>query len=254
MQTSGNMAEMDTKTQKKSHRKGRFILLVDDDSRTLLYLSTLLKRFDYQTYTAGAAREVFELVTSSVPALMIVSLDHKNLDGLQLMQVLKKNPMTAAMPVITVTRNEDVSRQKLSFLHGAADCLSFPVTPERLFRAVQKEVENTPRTCIRIPMLLPVKITSMPGEGYRTCTLDLSERGMFLAWDEPAAVNTRISLLINLNGRLIPVEAKVLQSIPGNEGPYLQAGMALEFLQIDPSDREAIRQFIRDDVMRGIER
>jgi hypothetical protein len=77
---------------------------------------------------------------------------------------------------------------------------------------------------------------------------------MFLACEEPAAVNSRLSLLINLNGRLIPVEATVLQSIKDRGGPYLQPGMALEFLQISPEDRETIREFIRQDILRGIER
>jgi len=247
------MAEKSTTAKKKSHRKGRFILLVDSDPKNLLYLSTLLRRFDYQTYTANTAREVFELVTSSVPSLIITSLDIKDMDSLTLMQALKKSPQTVGIPFITMTRQEGTSKQKRSFLCGASDCLSLPVTPERLYRAVQKEVERTPRTCIRIQMLLPVKITSMPGEAYRTCMLDLSERGIFLACEEPAAVNTRLSLLINLNGRLIPVEATVLQVIQHSEGPHLQAGMALEFVQIALEDKEAIRQFIRDDVMRGIE-
>jgi CheY-like chemotaxis protein len=247
------MAEKSTTTKKKSHRKGRFILLVDNDPKNLAYLSTLLRRFDYKTYTANTAREVFELVTSSVPSLIITSLDIKDLDSLKLMQALKKSPQTVGIPFITMTRQEGTSKQKRSFLYGASDCLSLPVTPERLYRAVQKEVERTPRTCIRIQMLLPVKITNMLGEAYRTCMLDISERGIFLACEEPAAVNTRLSLLINLNGRLIPVEATVLQIIQNSEGPYLQAGMALEFVQIAPEDQEAIRQFIRDDVMRGIE-
>jgi CheY-like chemotaxis protein len=239
---------------KKKHRKGRFILLVDSEPGNQLYLSTLLKRFGYQAYIATTARQVFELVTSSVPSLIIASLDLKDMDSLKLMQTLKKSPTTAGIPFITMTRQNDADQRKRSFLYGAADCLALPVTPERLFRAVQKEVEQTPRECMRIEMLLPVKITSVPGEAYQTCMLDLSERGVFLGCEEPAAVNSRLSLLINLNGRLIPVESKVLHSIKDRGGPYLQPGMALEFVQISPEDREAIRAFIRQDILRGIER
>jgi CheY-like chemotaxis protein len=242
-----------TAAGEKKLRKGRFILLVDSDPRNQAYLSTLLKRFGYQAYISTTARQVFELVLSSVPSLIITSLDLKDMDSLKLMQTLKKSPMTAAIPFITITRQDDADQRKRSFLYGAADCLALPVTPERLFRAVQKEVEQTPRSCIRIEMLLPVKITSVPGEAFQTYMFDLSERGVFLASEQPAAVNTRLSLLINLNGRLIPVEATVLQSIKDSGGSYLQPGMALEFLQISPEDREAIRTFIRQDILRGIE-
>lgn len=239
-----------TAVGKKKHRKGRFILLIDSDPGNHSYLSTLLKRFGYHVYIAINARQVFELVTSSVPALIIVSLDFKDIDSLKLMQALKKSPTTAGIPFITMTREENADERKRSFLYGAADCFALPVTPERLFRSVQKEVEQTPRLCIRIEMLLPVKITSVPGEASPACMLDLSERGMFLACEEPAGVNSRISLLINLNGRLIPVEAVVLQSVKDSEGP---PGMALEFVQISPEDRDAIREFIRQDILRGIE-
>ena len=237
----------------KPHRSGRFILLVEKDPITLSYLSKLLKRFGYSVYIAQSARQIFELVSSSVPALILVSLDLADLDSIKLMQLLRQSPQTASIPFITMTRKDDADQRKRSFLHGAADCLSLPVTPERFFRAVQKEVEQTPRSFIRIEMLLPVRITSTPGKAYQTYMLHLSERGLFLASEQPAAVNTRLSLLINLNGRLIPVEAVVLQSTRVGEDPHRQSGMALEFLQIDPADREAIREFIRQDILRGIE-
>ena len=121
-------------------------------------------------------------------------------------------------------------------------------------RAVQKAIEDTPRTYMRIRMLLPVKIAGAPqGASERTCMLDLSEQGMYLAADDPAAVNERLSLLINLNGRLIPVEATVLQAHQNGEGPYQQAGMSLRFVRIEPDDQKAIRSFIQEDITRGIE-
>jgi len=238
---------------KKSNRKGRFILLVGSDHKKLSYLSVLLKRFEYQTYMVKTAGEVIELVASAMPSLIIMFLDLKDIDSLKLMQGLKKKPDIAGIPFFTLIEEGDAAAEKRCFLYGATECFSLSISPDQLFQLVQRAVEETPRSHIRIRMLLPVRLTSSLGETYRTCMLDLSERGMFLACENPSAVNTRISLLINLNGRLIPVEALVHAASSNDEGPYLQAGMGLEFVKIKAEDQDAIHQFILDDIMRGID-
>ncbi len=239
---------------KSSDRKNRFILLLDSDAHNLSRLSTLLSRLDYRVFTAMSAREAIDVMLTSVPSLIIASQNLKDMDSLKFLQKIKKSRELGDIPFIALTEQGNRNEEKRSFSAGAVDCLEQPVSAERLYRSVQKVVETTPRTCIRIPMLLPVKITGAShGDSARTCMLDLSERGMYLAYDEPAVVKTRLALLINLNGRLIPVEAVVLQSYQNGEGPYLQAGMAVEFTRIDPKDQEAIRKFISDDIMRGID-
>lgn len=248
------MAELNPSVSKSSDRKNRFILLLDSDANNLSRLSTLLRRLDYRVFTAMSAREAIDAMLTSVPTLIITSLNLKDMDSLKFVQKIRKSRELGTIPFIALTKQGNRNEETRSFAAGAVDCLEQPISAERLYRAVQTVVETTPRTCIRIPMLLPVKITgARDGDSPRTCMLDLSERGMYLAYDEPAAVKTRLSLLINLNGRLIPVEAIVLQAYRNGEGPYLQAGMAIEFARIEPKDQEAIRQFIRDDIMRGIE-
>jgi two-component system cell cycle response regulator DivK len=243
-----------TEPSKSPDRKNRFILLLDSDAHNLSRLSTLLSRLDYRVFTAMSAREAIDVMLTSVPSLIITSLNLKDMDSLKFLQKIKKSRELGDIPFIALTEQGNRNEEKRSFAAGAVDCLEQPVSAERLYRAVQKVVETTPRTCIRIPMLLPVKITgAQHGDSTRTCMLDLSERGMYLVYDEPAVVKTRLSLLINLNGRLIPVEAVVLHSYRNGEGPYLQAGMAVEFARIDPKDQEAIRKFISDDIMRGID-
>jgi c-di-GMP-binding flagellar brake protein YcgR len=139
-------------------------------------------------------------------------------------------------------------------LGGAVDCLSQPVSADQLYRSVQTIMEKTPRTNLRVRALLPVKMTSTThGASERLCALDLSERGVFVACENPAPVNTRTNLLINLNGQLIPVEARVLRIYQTGEGPFQEAGMGLEFVRISSEDQERIRQYILSDITRGIE-
>ena len=75
---------------------------------------------------------------------------------------------------------------------------------------------------------------------------------MFLRTWSPAALNTRLSLQIDLNGRIVPLEAAVLYSDRTGMGQDHEPGMGLGFVRIEPKDQECIRQFIMHEVMRGI--
>jgi CheY-like chemotaxis protein len=236
-----------------SDRKLRFLLVVDSDANNLFYTSALLKRFDYRTCTARTARQAIELTSIAAPSLVITALGLKDMDGLELIQRLKENPAFAAVPFIAMGKQGDLRAEMRSFDLGALDCLDQPVSAERLYRAVQAATETRPRTCIRLRTLLPVKENNSPlNDPENACTTDLSERGMFLRAAKPFGVNTRLPLQIYLYGQVVPVEAVVVYSDATGGGPFAGPGMGLEFVQIAPKDRELIRQFVRNEVTRGI--
>lgn len=57
---------------------------------------------------------------------------------------------------------------------------------------------------------------------------------------------------MNINGRVVFADAVVLHSHRPGEGPFMEPGMGLKFIRIAPEDQEFIRQFIREEVSRGI--
>jgi DNA-binding response OmpR family regulator len=237
----------------RSGRESSFVLVVDSDLQSLFTTSTLLQRFAYQTHTASTGGEALAIAAVKAPSLVISSLDLTDMEGVELMQKLKKSPATADVPVITLVKQGDPVEGKRGLLYGAVDCLMQPVSAELLFRAVQAVVEKTPRRNMRIKTMQPVKVDNLPlNDTEGAYTLDLSEHGMFLRTGTPAALNTRLSLQIDLNGRIVPLEAAVIYSDRTGRGQYREPGMGLGFVRIEPKDRECIRQFIMHEVMRGI--
>jgi CheY-like chemotaxis protein len=237
----------------RSSRGSHFLLIVDSDVQSLFTTSTLLQRFEYQTYTASTGGEALAVAAVKVPSLVITSLDLSDMDGVELMQHLKNDPRTADVPFITLVKQGDLVEETRGFLHGAVDCLTLPVSAELLFRAVQAVAEKTPRMNMRIRTMQPVKVGNMPiDDAEGAYTLDLSEHGMFLRTWSPAALNTRLLLQIDLNGRIVPLEAAVIYCDRTGRGQYHEPGMGLGFVRIEPKDRECIRQFIMHEVMRGI--
>ena len=234
-------------------RKRRFLMVVDSDSDSLSYLSVLLNRFNYPSFKATSAQEAIETAATAVPFLVVTSLHLPDMHGFDLMQQFKENLATSHIPIIAVSRQEDLNVRKRCLDMGAVGCIYHPVEAETLYRVVQVAVEKNPRSCMRVRTTKPVKVNDERHDTfYGAYTLDLSERGMFLRTVNSAPLNTALSLQIDLNGRIIPAVAEVLYSCKEGTGPYQEPGIGLKFSRIEPKDQEFLRIFIQNEVMRGI--
>jgi two-component system cell cycle response regulator DivK len=234
-------------------RRNHFLLLVDSDSNSLFYLSMMLQRLNYRITTAGNAEEALAVSAVAEPLLVIVSLDIAGLSGCELIRRFKQNPDTAHIPVIAVRKQEDQAGEKGCLDLGVSACLAYPISAEKLFRAVQTAAEPRPRAHIRIRTLLPVKVNDVPLNGLGGASaVVLSERGIFLPTTRPAPTGTRLSIQIKVKKKRITVDAMVLYSNHLVGGLYQEPGMGIEFCGIEPNDLEYIRLFIRDELTRGI--
>src|SRR4030065_2578405 len=81
-------------------RRSHSLLIVDSDAQSLVYMSMLLQRFDFRTETAKTAREAFASATTAIPSLIITALSLKDMNGLNLITQLRKNPKTTNIPFI----------------------------------------------------------------------------------------------------------------------------------------------------------
>jgi two-component system, cell cycle response regulator DivK len=230
-------------------RKSRFLVVVDNEAGHLAYLAALLRRFNYPSFTAVTAKEAIETVTTAIPLLVIISLDQ---DGFDLMRQLREHPATSEVPFIAVGDKEDPAVRNRCLEMGALGCLFHPVSAEMLYLIIQIAVEKTPRSYMRVQTNQAVKLIDEQHSFFGAYTLDLSERGMFLRTMDPAFEKAKLSLQINLNGRLITTEAEVLYRCNADEEPYQEPGVGLKFTRIEPKDQESIRRFIREEVNRGI--
>ncbi len=234
-------------------RTDQFLLIAESDPVNLNYVSALLKRFDYQTRTAVSVADALDIIAEAIPSLIITSAILQDMDGVEFIKQLRTDPRTADIPCIALTREGDLYQEARCFEAGAADCFSHPVSAELLYRTVQTIIEPTPRRNIRVRTMQPVKVTNTPVDGREGIyTLDLSEQGMFVRTAEPAPLNTRLSLQLDLEGQTIPLEAAVLYQSRGDASPYQEPGMGLGFVGITEQDQEYIRNFILEEVMRGL--
>ncbi|HLH51717.1 MAG TPA: response regulator, partial [Roseiarcus sp.] len=117
---------------------GRTVLLVDDDSRNIFALSSLLERRGMQVLTTTSGREAIELVENT-PDLAIVLMDimMPEMDGYQTIERIRQNAAHRRLPIIALTAKAMKGDREKCLEAGASDYLAKPVNTEQLLTALR---------------------------------------------------------------------------------------------------------------------
>jgi len=103
------------------------ILIVDDSTTNLVLLEAILQEEGYQTKTAFNAKEAFTIIERNKPDLILLDLLMPQVNGFNILEKLKSDDATKAIPVIVVSavgtkENIDTCRNL-----GALDFFSKPI-------------------------------------------------------------------------------------------------------------------------------
>ncbi len=236
-----------------SERNSRYLLVIDSDANELYYTSMLLQRFEYNICTAMNVDEAVEMVSVTLPTLILSELSLKGRNGLDLLELLKADPRTARVPIVLMAFDPSQEVERKCLQTGSA-LIRKPVQAEDLYRTIQLKIENTPRENIRISTRLPVMINDerLDCGGQGECATVLSQHGIYVRMLNPLPVGSKTSLQIIVKERTITIKAVVLYSHRFGEGPFKEPGMGLKFISIASEDQDFIQQFIREEVTKGI--
>jgi len=232
----------------KSAARGRLVMVVDSDPHHLAYHAMLLQRFAYRVCTAHNADLALALTAGETPALVVTELDLPPTNGVDLLHRLRRDPRTAALPVIAVTGSGDHGTEARCLRDGFAAFLGKPLGAEDLYRTVQAAIEPAQRASLRVHARMPVIVNNVPLDCVEgECASVISEHGMYIRTMKPHPPRSRIAVQIALKGRTISADAVVLYSHRFGEGPFGEPGMGLKFARIAPQDQEYLRLFIRSE-------
>ncbi len=79
------------------------VLVVEDDDANAELLRRLLEKAGWRVDRASNGREALERIATSRPALILLDLMMPEMDGLEFVEQLRRNPIAAAIPVIVLT-------------------------------------------------------------------------------------------------------------------------------------------------------
>ncbi|STQ91189.1 response regulator [Iodobacter fluviatilis] len=103
------------------------ILIVDDEPRNRRLLDAFLSADGYTAIHANNGQEALMLSIDMQPSALLLDLMMPDMDGFQVLQKLKDNPATQAIPVIIVSALDDLAARQRVLASGADDFLGKPV-------------------------------------------------------------------------------------------------------------------------------
>ena len=116
--------------------KKRTILFVEDNHEILENTLEILELGGYQVLGADNGETGAEMVFEHLPDLIISDIQIPILDGYELLNVVKKNPVTADIPFVFLSasaQREDIEKGKMS---GATAYLVKPILADELKKAI----------------------------------------------------------------------------------------------------------------------
>lgn len=116
------------------------ILVVDDTPANLSLLGQILKD-DYRVKLANQGQRALALAAAAPPDLILCDVMMPEMNGFEVCQQLKANPLTARIPVIFVTAAMDVEDERRGFAVGAVDYIHKPVTPPIVLARIKTHLE-----------------------------------------------------------------------------------------------------------------
>jgi CheY-like chemotaxis protein len=117
---------------------GRTVLLVDDDSRNIFALSSVLERRGMNVKTATTGNEAIDLVQKTDDlAIVLMDIMMPEMDGYQTIETIRKNPEYRRLPIIALTAKAMKGDREKCLEAGASDYLAKPVDTEQLLSALR---------------------------------------------------------------------------------------------------------------------
>jgi len=116
------------------------ILIVDDEPNYLIILSELLRDEGFEVFTAPGGNEGLALVKDVDLDLVITDMQMPGMDGLQLLQAIKK--INGDLPVIMITAFAQVDKAVAAMQAGAFNYLAKPFSNDELIVTINKAIQH----------------------------------------------------------------------------------------------------------------
>ena len=118
------------------------ILIVDDEQDIRQLIANILEDEGFQVYEAHDSKTTFQLLKDKDISLVLLDiwLDRNDLDGLQILQKIKKD--RPEQPVIMISGHGNVETAVNATKYGAYDFIEKPFEPDRMIVTIKRALEN----------------------------------------------------------------------------------------------------------------
>ncbi|MGB3511135.1 MAG: PAS domain S-box protein, partial [Microcoleaceae cyanobacterium] len=116
------------------------ILIIDDQSNNLRFLSEILSQEGYKVKRAISGELGLNAAIISQPDLILLDILMPEMDGYQVCNFLKANPKTQGIPVIFLSALSEVSDKVKGFQVGGVDYVTKPFKAEEVLARITNQI------------------------------------------------------------------------------------------------------------------
>lgn len=108
------------------------ILVVDDNTRNLQLISTVLSKAGYKVNAVNSGEKALAYLKKRRPDIILLDIMMPGMNGFDVCQALKKDPELSAIPIIFLTAKSDGSDLVEGFRAGAIDYITKPFSSDEV--------------------------------------------------------------------------------------------------------------------------
>lgn len=136
----------------------KIVLLVDDNELNLMVGESILELFGLKVVLAHSAQQVFKILESVSPELILMDLQMPEMTGYEVLHMIRIKPEWEKIPVIALTANASDTEKNRAFDHGMDGFLTKPLDLHQLKKILMKWlVNNNQEVDVLIQSSLKVK-------------------------------------------------------------------------------------------------
>ncbi len=215
------------------------ILVVDDEPDALEILGQRLRDAGFSTLFAGDGLRALESARGELPDLIVLDLMLPGLDGFEVCRLLRRDPVTAAIPIIFLSARTDEMDRIVGLELGAEDYVTKPFSPRELVLRIK-------RTLLRATAATPPAVFTC-GE----LTVDLPRHEVMLNGERVMLTATEFKLLEVLVQRagFLQSRAQLLKEIWNYESDVTSRTVDTHMRRLREKLRDAARHL---ETVRGV--
>jgi CheY-like chemotaxis protein len=217
------------------------LLIVDDDPDVLKVLKEMLKSLSYEVLGLEDSREAASRIDRQKFDAIFLDARMPHLDGFTLARHIRVSASNASAPIVMLTGYDDVDTMRAGFRAGITFFLGKPPELAKLsglLRCLHGAMLREKRSYVRLP-LRTVVTCEKDEHRFTSTSINISEGGILLEYSGGLAVGDSAVLRFSIPqspGMLNP-RATVVRKEPPDR-------IALHFVDLDPEERKAIKDFI----------
>jgi len=118
----------------------KMVFVVDDTDTNLAKAEESLEDI-YDVMTLPSGEKLFSILKKVTPNIILLDIEMPEMDGFEVLKILKKNPLYENIPVIFLTSIMDSETEAKGFQMGAVDFVNKPFTTKVLLNRIRLHID-----------------------------------------------------------------------------------------------------------------